>query len=42
MDEREKFNETLLPEKEEFCSSLNMDDITDTYYIHAKRVCKDF
>ena len=42
MDEREKFNETLLLEKEEFCSSLNMDDITDTYYIHAKRVCKDF
>ena len=30
MDEREKFNETLLPEKEEFYSSLNMDDITDT------------
>ena len=41
MDEWEKFNETTLPEKEEFYSNLNMEDITDADYIHAKRVCKD-
>ena len=42
MDEWEKFNETLLPEKEEFYSNLNMEDVTDTDYMHPKRVCKDF
>ena len=42
MDEWEKFNETILPEKEEFYSNLNMEDITDADYIHEKRVCKDF
>ena len=42
MDEWEKFNETTLPEKEEFCSNLNLEDITDADYVHAKRVCKDF
>ena len=41
MDEREKFNETTLPEKEEFYSNLNMEDITDADYIHAKGVCMD-
>ena len=29
IDEREKFNETSLPEKEEFYRNLNMEDITD-------------
>ena len=29
MDDWEKFNETILPEKEEFYSNLNMEDITD-------------
>ena len=38
MDEWEKFNETSLPEKEEFYSNLNMEDITDADYMHAKRV----
>ena len=38
----EKFNETSLPEKEDFYSHLNMGDITDADYTHAKRVCKDF
>ena len=38
----EKFNETTLPEKEEFYSNLNMEDITDADYVHGKRVCKDF
>ena len=42
MDELEKFNETTLPEKEEFYSDLNMEDITDADYITAKRVCRDF
>ena len=39
IDKLEKFNETLLPEKEEFYSNLNMEDITDADYIHQKRVC---
>ena len=42
MDECKKFNETTLPEKEEFYSNLNMEDITDADDMHAKRVCKDF
>ena len=42
MDDWEKFNETTLPEKEEFYSNLNMEDITDVDYMHAKRFCKDF
>ena len=41
MDDWEKFNETLLPEKEEFYSNLNMEDVTDPDYMRAKRVCKD-
>ena len=35
-------NETSLPQKEEFYSNLNMEDITDVHYMHAKRACKDF
>ena len=42
MGDWEKFNETTFPEKEEFCSNLTMEDITDADYIHGKRVCKDF
>ena len=42
MDDWEKINETLLPEKEDFYSPLNMKDITDADYAHAKKVCKDF
>ena len=42
MDEQEKFNETPLPEKEEFCTKLNMEDITDSDYMYTKRVCKEF
>ena len=41
MDDRENFNETSLPEKEDFYSHLNMDDTTDAE-AHAKRVWKDF
>ena len=42
MDEYKKFNEATLPEKEEFYSNLNMEDITDADHMHAKRVRKDF
>ena len=41
VDDWEKFNETTLPEKK-FDSNLNMKDITDADYTHAKRVCKGF
>ena len=34
----EKFNETSLPEKENFYSDLNMEDIIDADNAHAKRV----
>ena len=42
MDHWEKLNKTLLSEKEDFYSYLNMEDITDADYAHAKRVCKNF
>ena len=42
MDDWEKFNETKLPEEEEFHSNLNLEDTTDIDYIQAKRVCKYF
>ena len=42
MDDWERFNDTILPEKEEFYSNFNMEDVADTDYMHAKRVCKDF
>ena len=42
MNDCENFNETTLAENEEFYSDLNMEDVTDADYIHAKRVCKDF
>ena len=34
MDDWEKFNETSLPEKENFYSNLNMEDITNADYTH--------
>ena len=42
MDDWEKFIGTTLPEKEEFYSSLSMEEFTDADYMHGKRVCKDF
>ena len=42
MDDWEKLNETSLPEKEDFYSHVNMEDIADADYTQAKRVCKDF
>ena len=41
MDRREIFNETSLPDKEAFYSNLNVEDITDVDYRHAKRVFKN-
>ena len=40
-DTWERFNETSLPDKEAFYSNLNMEDITDVDYRHAKRVLKN-
>ena len=41
MDSWERFDETSLPDKEAFYSSLNMEDTTDVDYRHAKRVFKN-
>ena len=40
MDTWERFDETSLPDKEAFYSSLNMEDITDVDHRHAKSVFK--
>ena len=42
MDHYEKFNETTLPEKEEFYGNLYMEDNTEAHYMYAKSVRKDF
>ena len=42
IEDCDKIDETSLPEKEEFCSNLNMEEITDLDYMYAKGVCKDF
>ena len=42
MDDWEKFSKTSLPEKEDFYSHLNMEDISDADYVQAERVCRDF
>ena len=31
-----------MPEKEEYCGNVNMEDITDANYLHVKKACKDF
>ena len=41
MDIWERCDETLLPDKKEFYSSLNTKDITDVDYRHAKRAYKE-
>ena len=38
MDDWEKFNEISLPENEGFYSQLNMEDINDADYAHAKKI----
>ena len=40
MDISERFYETLLPDKKEFYTSLNIENITDADCKHAKRVWK--
>ena len=40
MNSWERFDETSLPDKEAFYSSLSMEDITDVDHRHAKRVFK--
>ena len=42
MDDWEKVNKATLPERENFNSSLSMEDITEAHYKHGKRVSKDF
>ena len=42
IDDWEKFDETSLPEKEDIYNNLNMEYITDAYYLEAQRDCKDF
>ena len=42
MDSWERFNETSLPNKEDFYSNLNMEDISDIDYRHANNVFKGF
>ena len=42
MDSWERFDEILLPNKEDFYSSLNVEGINHFGYRHAKRVFKEF
>ena len=42
MNDWEKFNETSSPEKQDFYSHLNIEDVIHKDYAHTKRVCKDF
>ena len=42
MDNWDRFNETTLPNKESFCSSLNMENINDIDYRHGNNVFKKF
>ena len=42
MDSWEIFDETSLPDRGGFYSSLNMEDIIDVDHRHAKRVFKSF
>ena len=42
MDSWERFDETLWPDKNVFCSKLYLEDITDEDYTHAQKVFKKF
>ena len=37
MDNWKKLNGTSLPDNEDFCNHLNMEDITDVDYAHVKK-----
>ena len=42
MDSWERFDEKLLPNKKDFYSNLDTEDITNIDYRHAKKVFKNF
>ena len=42
MDSWEKFNETALPTKKDFCSNLNLENISDEDFTHAQKLCDVF
>ena len=42
LDAWEKFNDTSFPEKHDSSSNLSVEDIADSDYNHAKRVCNYF
>ena len=42
MDTWERFSEISLPSKKDFCSNLNMEDISDIEYRHANNMFKRF
>ena len=42
MDNWERFDETSSPDKKAFYIELNLEDITDKDYSHAKKVFKEF
>ena len=42
MENRERFDEATLPNKEAFDSELYLEDIIDEHYIHAQKVFKEF
>ena len=42
MDSWERFDETMLPNKKEFYSNLNLEDITEKAYAHAQNVWDTF
>ena len=41
-NEWERFKEIALPKKEKLYNQLNIEDITEVDYVHAKRVYKNF
>ena len=41
MDDWEKFNETSFSGKKDFYSQLNMEESTDSDYIHEQKICED-
>ena len=42
MNRRERFGETVFPNKEDFYSNLNKQDITDKDHVHFKQIFKEF
>ena len=42
MDSWERFDETVRPNRKEFSSNLEIENITDIDFRHAQRVFKDF